>query len=163
MPGGVRLDFFAGAGFGPDQMGRLLAPRGWVLSDYLSGINSDLPIPEPGKEVSIFDERDHRPAIYTWLTLSDPRGWGKLGLGYFDNLGDQGTKGVWETRFGTVGAVLHPFSRIDLLFQYLVGKTQNRGANCDVSFNAFYALLSFRYQDHRLSARYDVFRIHDLD
>src|SRR5581483_4545478 len=40
---------FAGAGFGPDQQGILLARRGWVLSDFLSGVNSKLPLPGTGE------------------------------------------------------------------------------------------------------------------
>jgi hypothetical protein len=161
--GGVRLGLLAGVGFGPDQMGQLLAERGWVLSDYLSGVNSNLPLPRQRVRMSVFDEQDHRPSLYVGFTLNDPRQRGELRAGYFDNLGDQGTRGVWETRFGTFGALLRPLARVELLLQYLVGETHTRVNAWDTSFNAFYALLSFRYRDHRLSARYDVFRAHDLD
>ena len=91
---GLRFGVLAGAGFGPDQMARLLSPRGWVLSDYQSGINSDLPHAHRGNAdpVSVFDERDYRPAIYTRLSISDTHNRGELSLGYFDNLGDQETK-----------------------------------------------------------------------
>jgi len=160
---GVRLGLLAGAGFGPDQLGRLLALRGWVLSDYLSGVNGDLPLPAHRVRMSVFDERDHRPSVYTWLTLSDERDRGELRLGYFDNLGDQGTKGVWETRFGTIGALLHPLARMDLLLQYLQGEIHTRSVAGDSGLSAFYALLSYHYRGHRFSARYDVFRVHDLD
>ena len=42
------------------------------MGDGLSGLNSDLPLPN-GTRTEIFDERDDRPAAYTWITLSDPR------------------------------------------------------------------------------------------
>ena len=161
---GLRFGVLAGAGFGPDQMARLLAPRGWVLSDYQSGINSDLPhTPRGTDDTSVFDERDHRPAIYTRLSISDTHNRGELSLGYFDNLGDQRTQGVWHTRFGTVGAVLHPLANVDLLAQYLGGSAQSRASNCDILLHAFYVLLSVHYREHRLSARYDNFRTDDTD
>ncbi|MGH8007372.1 MAG: hypothetical protein ACREQ3_10215 [Candidatus Binatia bacterium] len=161
--GGLRLGLLAGAGFGPDQLGKLLAVRGWVLSDYLSGVNGDLPLPQRGERLSVFDERDHRPAVYLWFTASDSQNRGELRFGYFDNLGDQGTRGVWETRFGTLGAIVHPLARMDLLVQYLVGETRTRSTPSDSALSAFYALLSYHYRGHRLSARYDVFRVGDLD
>lgn len=160
---GMRLSLLAGAGFGPDQGGRLLALRGWVLSDALAGVNSDLPLPQRGEQLSVFDERDHRPALYALVTLSEPQERAELRLGYFDNLGDQRTQGVWETRFGTFGTVLRPFARLELLAQYMTGLTQVRGAACDISFSAFYALLSYGYRGHRVSARYDVFHSGDHD
>ncbi|MBM4257776.1 MAG: hypothetical protein FJ147_18025 [Deltaproteobacteria bacterium] len=162
---GLRFGMLTGAGFGPDQMARLLAPRGWVLSDYQSGINNDLPLPHRAKRdrVSVFDERDHRPAIYTRLSISDTRNRGELSLGYFDNLGDQDTLGVWSTRFGTIGAVLHPLANVDLLAQYMGGSAQSRASKCDILLHAFYVLLSVHYRGHRLTARYDDFRTDDTD
>jgi len=162
---GLRFGLLGGAGFGPDQMARLLPPRGWVLSDYQSGVNSDLPLALRGNtdSVSVFDERDYRPALYTRLSVSDSRHRGELSLGYFDNLGDQDTFGVWSTRFGTVGAVLHPLANVDLLAQYLGGSAQSRAGNFDILFHAFYVLLSVHYHGHRLSARYDNFRTDDTD
>ena len=160
---GWRLTVLAGTGFGADQAGHLLAVRGWTLHDALSGVNSQLPLPGSGRgNVEVFDERDHRPAVYTWLTLQDPDKWGLLGIGYFDNLGDQGKRGVWETRYGTVGAVLHPLSQVDFLVQYMAGSASH-SCGCDVGFTAFYALLSAHHRGHRLSARFDVFRTNDQD
>ena len=162
-PGGLRLSLLAGAGFGADSFGWLLPERGWVLSDALSGINDVLSLPRPGVESFVFDERDNRPAIYAQLTLSDPQQRGEVKLGYLDNLGDQNTTGAWATRFGTLGAILHPLARLDFLLQYLIGETHTHVATWDSSFTAFYALLSYHYHGHRFSARYDVFRVHDLD
>ena len=159
----TRLSILAGMGFGPDQLGHMMAVRGWILSDYMTGINSDLPLPERGMHVSVFDERDHRPAIYALITVSEPRQWGEVMLGYMDNLGDLGTAGVWETRFGTIGAALHPLNRVEVLAQYLLGTTRVRQSPCDISFSAFYALVSLHYRSHRFSARYDSFRTNERD
>lgn len=159
---GWRLSLLVGSGFGSDQAAHLLAVRGWALHDILSGVNSDLPLPTADPDVPVFEERDHRPAVYAWLTLQDPDKWGMLGIGYFDNLGNENIRGVWETRYGTVGAVLHPLSQVDFLVQYIAGSASH-SCNCAVDFSAFYALLSAHQRGHRLSARYEVFRTNDTD
>jgi hypothetical protein len=159
VPNGTRAGVFFGTGWGPDRTGSLLAQRGWVLRDHLSGVNSDLPLPQPGWEARAFDERDGRPAIYSGLSLRDPWEIGEFRLGYLDNLGDQRTQAVWETRYGTAGVVLRPLPRIELLFQYLAGETQTHVNHFDSRFSTFYPLLSYRYRGHRVTVRYDNFRV----
>lgn len=161
--GGLRLGTLIGAGYGPDQLGRLVALRGWTLGDGLSGLNSDLPLPQPDRRTDIFDERDDRPAAYGWLTVADERERAALRLGYFDNMGDQSKGGAWDTRFATVGAIIHPHPRIDFLVQYLRGEAHVRDTSNDSSLRAYYVLLSHHYGRHRLSVRYDEFRVEDLD
>src|SRR6185436_14274321 len=90
---GVRIGALVGAGYGPDRMARLLALRGWAMGDNLSGINTNYP------RWRVFDERDHRPAVYSMVTLSDRQEIASLKVGHFDNLGDQSVAGVWHTRF----------------------------------------------------------------
>jgi hypothetical protein len=68
----ARIGAFGGFGWGPDQDGILVGRGGWILSDRLSGINSALPLPEPGQEAHVFNEKDGRPAIYAGLALADP-------------------------------------------------------------------------------------------
>lgn len=160
---GMRFSLLFGSGFGPDQMGRLLAVRGWALSDALAGVNSDTPLPPKGVTMSVFDERDRRPSLYSLATLTDERAILSLRLGYFDTLSDQGTPGVWEARFGTAGMILRPIGRLELLTQYMEGVAMVRGAANDVGFSGFYALASFGYRNHRASVRYDAFRTNDLD
>lgn len=163
LQSGMRLSILAGIGFGQDQMGHLLSVRGWVMSDALAGVNSGLPLPAPGHQVPVFDERDYRPSVYTLVSLKDSQERAEFSLAYFDTLGDQDTQGVWETRFGTVGATLRPLAHVELLSQYMEGVTETKAGRCDVSFSAFYALLSLFYRAHRLSVRYDFFRENDLD
>ena len=159
---GPRLGFVVGAGYGADHLGKIIAARGWTLGDDISGANADLPLPN-GTRTEIFYEKDNRPALYTWITLGDAGERATLKLGYLDNLGDQAKGGVWHTRVGTVGAILHPAPRTDFLVQYLRGEALVRATTNDSSLTGFYALLSHHYQGLRLTARYDEFRIHDLD
>jgi hypothetical protein len=159
---GPRLGVVVGAGYGPDQMGRLLALRGWVIGDGLSGMNAELPLPN-GTRTDIFEERDDRPAAYALVTLSDPGERGALKAGYFDNRGDQNADGSWNTHFTTIGAVLHPLANFDVVVQYLRGKALVRDTTNDSSLRAFYALLSYRHRSQRLTVRYDEFRLGDLD
>jgi hypothetical protein len=88
---------------------------------------------------------------------------GSLRIGYFDNLADTSIAGVWSTRFGTVGVDLHPAPHIDVLAEYLEGKTERAALADDSRFRAVYVLYSFSYGPHRVSVRYDDFRVIDLD
>ncbi len=160
--GPVRAGIAVGAGYGPDQLGRLLALRGWAMGDSLSGLNSDLPLPN-GTRTDIFDERDQRAAAFTWITLADRNERGALKAGYFDNGGDQNVAGVWRTKLTTVGAIVHPLPRMDVIVQYLHGKALVRTPSNDSSLRAFYALVSQRFKAHRVTMRYDEFRVSDLD
>jgi len=159
---GPRLGIVVGGGFGPDQLGRLLALRGWVIGDGLSGLNANLPLPN-GTRTDIFDERDDRPAAYALVTISDPRERGAIKVGYFDNRGDQNADGSWNTHFTTIGAVLHPLSNLDVVVQYLDGTALVRDTTNDSSLRAFYALISFHHRSQRATVRYDEFHLGDLD
>ncbi len=163
VAGGLRFGALAGVGYGPDQFGRLLALRGWVLGDGLSGLNSDLALPNRTDRTEVFDERDDRPAGYGWLSLSDAQEIATLKVGYFDNGGDQDEPGVWHTRFSVVGLVLHPHPNIDVLAQYMDGTGRVREPSNDSSLRAYYGLVSWHSKRHRVSVRYDEFRLHDLD
>jgi len=132
------------------------------MGDGLSGVNTDLQLPN-GTRTDIFDEMDHRPAAYTCITLSDTDGRGAIKLGYFDNFGDQKTSGVWHTRLANVGVTFSPLPKLDVIVQYLRGKALIGDKINDSSLRAFYAMLSAHHQRHRVSVRYDEFRINDLD
>lgn len=160
---GIKLGALAGAGYGGDQIGRLLALRGWVLGDTIGGINGNLALPNRGERTDIFNERDQRPAVYGWLSAGDEAQIVSLKLGIIDNRGDESAPGVWHTRFTTVGLVVHATPHIDLLAQYLDGVARVASPPNDSSFCAYYALASYHYKQHRVSLRYDQFRVHDLD
>ena len=160
---GIRLGALVGAGYGGDQIGRILALRGWVMGDTLAGINGNLALPGRSDRTSIFNERDHRPAVYTWLSVGDVGEIASARLGVVDNRGDESSPGVWHTHFTTVGVVLHPYRRIDVLAQYLEGVGRVRSPANDSTMSAFYTLVSYHTLRQRVSVRYDSFRIHDLD
>jgi hypothetical protein len=160
---GLRLDALVGAGYGGDQIGRLLALRGWVLGDTLGGINGQLAIPgRPGRS-DIFNERDHKPTLYGWLSVEDAAQIASLKVGVLDNQGDESDRSVWHTHFSTVGLVLHPLTHVELLAQFLDGVARVRTPANDSAMSAFYALLSYHHGQQRLSFRYDSFRVRDLD
>lgn len=159
---GGEVSAFAGLGWGPDQMGILLARRGWVLSDFLSGANSELPLPGSGT-TQVFDERDGRPAIYAGASLADPWQIGSAHVGYFDNLGDLSVSGLWETRYGVAGVALTPVAGLDVTVQMLYGTTITRGAPLASVIRAFYPIVSYRWREHRISFRYDDFAVRDTD
>jgi hypothetical protein len=152
-----------GAGFGGDQIGRLLALRGWAIGDALGGINGDLALPGRSERTDIFNARDRRPTVYSWLSLGDEGGIASMKVGVLDNTGDENTTGVWHTHFSVAGLELHPHPRIDLLAQYLDGVARVRAPPNSSSMSAFYVLLSPHYKQQRFSLRYDSFRVHDLD
>jgi hypothetical protein len=160
---GLKLGALVGAGFGPDQFGRLLALRGWAIGDGLSGVNSTLALPGRADRTDVFDEEDDRPALYTWLTVSDEQEIATLNLGYFDNQGDQKEPGVWHTRFSTVGVTWHPHPKVDVLAQYLDGTAHVAAPSNDSGLRTYYGLVSYHYKRQRVTARYDSFRVRDLD
>jgi hypothetical protein len=153
----------AGTGWGPDRAGILLAQRGWVLSDWQSGVNSEMPLLGPARRVDVFDERDGRPAVYFSLHARDPNRIIHVWIGYVDNIGDLDSNGVWETRYGTAALGIQPLPGFDLLIQGLIGTTTTRANDLDSTISAVYPLLSYRYRSHRVSARYDHFRVDDND
>lgn len=159
---GMQLGAIIGVGFGTDRLARALALRGWVIGDHVGAANGDLPLPN-GTRQEIFHERDDRPAAYALLTLADAENRGALKLGYFDNGGDLDEPGVWRTRIATVGAIWSPVPAVELVSQYLRGKALVRSPANDSSLRAFYVLLSHHRREHRISVRYDEFRVRDLD
>jgi hypothetical protein len=163
LDSGVAFNTFAGFGWGPDEQGTLLGRRGWVLSDYLAGINSQLPLPSPFTHADEFDERDGRPALYAGGSVGDPWKIGKLQVGYYDNLGNLNVQGVWETRFGIVGVALQPLPGLDILFQYLIGKIDAAAPGVNSTIQALYPLVSYRWREHRVTFRYDDFRVQNED
>lgn len=159
----LQIDVIAGTGFGSDNMGALLAQRGWVLSDYLAGVNVELPLPTRGRTTEVFYEKDHRPAVYARAVIGDPRETVQLHLGYFDNLAKQTHDDGWSTRFGVVGAVVRPLPRVTLVAQYLEGETATEVGAFDSAFRAVYGLVSLDWKRQRFTARYDFFRVDDHD
>jgi hypothetical protein len=166
LPAGLRLSVLGGFGWGTDELGALLAHRGWVLSDYLSGVNAVLPLGnvDPESETSVFSEQDGIPAVYVWSTLADERNRASLHVGYLDTLADPDRgEALWATRFGTVALVAHPVARVDVVVQWLEGETRTGTNDWDSRFRSIAPLVSVHHRGHRLTARYDHFSVDDRD
>jgi hypothetical protein len=160
---GLRMGALAGAGYGGDQIGRLLALRGWVLGDTMGGVNGTLALPGTLGRTDIFVERDHRPSVYGLLSCADASEIAGLSVGYLDNLGNQNDSGVWRTHFTTVRLTLRLPLRIELLAQYLEGVATVRAPPNDSKLSAYYLLISHHFKQHRVTLRYDAFRVRDTD
>jgi hypothetical protein len=160
--GGLKFGLLAGAGFGPDLFGRLIAVRGWVMGDQLGGVNGDLPLPN-GTRTDIFDERDDRPAAYLLASIGDSGERATVMLGALDNGGDQDEPGVWNTRLATIGAAFRPHPSVEVVLQYLDGEARVRDLSNDSDLEAFYGLVSLQHREHRFTVRYDDFRVEDVD
>jgi hypothetical protein len=160
---GLRLGALLGAGFGGDQIGRLLALRGWAIGDTIAGINGSLALPGQAGRTDIFNERDYRPTLYSWLSIGDEAQTATLKFGTIDNHGDESKPGVWHTRFNIVGLEFHPTAHVDLLAQYLDGAARVAAPSNSSAMSAYYVLLSEHFKQQRISLRYDSFRVHDLD
>jgi hypothetical protein len=103
------------------------------------------------------------PAVYLWTTLADVDDRGALYVGYLDTAGDPSVRGLWATRFGTVGAVAHPLAPLDVVVQWIEGETRTRVNAWNTRFRTVAPLLSVHHGPHRLSARWDWFEVSDTD
>jgi hypothetical protein len=146
-----------------DPAGRLLAERGFALTDRPSTLAGGLGKPPDG----FYREIDHRPGYYGGLTWRHHDRLEVRALRY-DNRGNPGAETAagdyaWHTRFSGVGARLEPNAHWTLIAQYLDGNTAvGPGAVFYMNFHASYALASFEWARERLTVRYDDFHTHQL-
>jgi len=54
-----------------------------------------------------------------------------------------------------VGLDVEPLPGLNIVFQYLYGTTAARSTPYESTSQAAYPLISYRYGEHRVSARYD--------
>ncbi|MBK9965546.1 MAG: hypothetical protein IPP07_11840 [Holophagales bacterium] len=171
---------FTGAVFGGnDPCGSLLAWRGWAIGDRQSGISDRLPLAalpafEPGgifpaqdPWVAPFREVDGRAGWYAAASYVLPEHLEVRTLLY-DNRGDplalEDGQYAWKTRFAAVGAKLQLSRGVEVLGQYLDGwSVMGPEEAVDAYYRTWYLLASATWGAHRLSARYDWFRVRDED
>ncbi|MEM7377057.1 MAG: hypothetical protein AAF460_06055 [Pseudomonadota bacterium] len=168
---------------GNDPAGSLLSWRGWAIHDRQTRFGDNLPLPplplnRPGqmfdKQAAVvepFMEVDNRLG-FTAAAEWQARGRFALKGLYYDNRGDpealeNGQYG-WDTRFWSVGARLAFPKKVTLLAQWMQGNTgmgplMSGKHAIDNNFESHYLLLSRKLGPHRLSARYDRFRVDDVD
>jgi hypothetical protein len=148
-----------------DPAGRLLAERGFAMTDRPSTLFGDLGSPP----VSFYQEVDHRPGYYGGLSWRHHDRLEIRALRY-DNRADpaaQTESGVyaWHTRFTSAGARLEPDEHWTFIAQYLDGNTAvdpDDFGNFLMNFRAAFGLASFEWGAERLTARYDTFRTHQV-
>jgi hypothetical protein len=180
----AQLRFFGAFTRGNDPNGSLLAWRGFALHDRVSGLADRVPLPalrafdrgglfpEQPPHVQPMREVDQKWTWSSGLSLTHP-GYRIKALyqpqtanpGAFD-----GEQYAWRTGYRAVGAA-RSFGRIEWLAQGLDGETRmgvvSGGRNAIIAkFQAAYIMASWtdsEAAEHRLTARYDVFRVRDRD
>lgn len=180
----AQLRLFGAFTRGNDPNGTLLAWRGFALHDRISGFGDRLPLPalksfdpqglfpEQPPHVQPMREVDQRWSWSGGLSLTHPRYRIKAlyqpqtaNPGSFD-----GEQYAWRTGYWAVGAS-RSVGPIELLAQGLEGETRMGlvpgGRNAVVAhFQAAYFLATWTESTaakHRLTLRYDVFRVRDRD
>ncbi|MEM6987047.1 MAG: hypothetical protein AAF499_10955 [Pseudomonadota bacterium] len=166
-----------------DPAGTILSWRGWALHDRQTRFGDNLPLPplplnRPGEmfqtQAAVIEplkEVDDRVGFYTAAEWNVRGRFLIKGL-YYDNRGDpealvNGQYG-WDTRFGSLGVKLAFPHQTTLLAQWMQGNTgmgpMMSGKHViDNDFESYYLLLSRRMGKHRLTMRYDRFRVDDVD
>lgn len=171
---------FTGAVFGGnDPCGSLLAWRGWAIGDRQSGLSDRLPLaalpalapdgifPAQDPWVEPFREVDGRAGWYAAASWKLPERLEVRTLLY-DNRGDplalEDGQYAWKTRFAALGAKLQLSRGVEVLGQYLDGwSVMGPEEAVDAYYRTWYLLASAARGPHRLSIRYDGFRVRDED
>lgn len=164
-----------------DTSGTLLSWRGWVANDRVTARGRSLPLPDrfafrpEGVFVGVdrtdpFIDTDGRPGYYVvgqWQHGSEFN----LIAAHYDNRADpvsfaSGQFG-WRTRFQVAGLHWRLSPTLDALAQYASGNTLvgRRGSffSADNDFSAGFVMLRQQFGRHDLGARYETFRVSDLD
>lgn len=171
----------AGVFMNNDTSGTLLSWRGWVANDRVTPVGKSLPLPDrfafrpEGVFVGVdrtdpFIDTDGRPGYYVvgqWQR-SDTF---NLIAAHYDNRADplsfaSGQFG-WRTRFQVAGIHWRLSPTLDALAQYASGNTLvgRRGSffSADNDFSAVFVMIRKEFGRHDLGARYETFRVSDLD
>jgi hypothetical protein len=180
----AQLRLFGALTRGNDPNGTLLAWRGFALHDRVTGFSDRLPLPalksfdapnlfpDQPPHVQPMREVDRKWTWSTGLSLTHPKYRIKAlyqpqtaNPGAFD-----GEQYAWRTGYWAIGAS-RSFGPVEILAQGLDGETRMGvvagGGNAIVAkFQAAYVLASWTESAearHRLSLRYDAFRVRDKD
>ena len=170
---------FTAAAFGNnDPAGTLLAWRGWALHDRQSGYSDRLPLaPIPAIQpdglfarqapwVRPFREIDGRLGYYAGADWSH-RLFELRALRY-DNRGIptafDGTQYAWYTEFTNIGLSLHLPAGFEAIGQWMDGDSEMGPPGAlNIAFDSAYVLVTAAFGSHRISLRYDSFRVQDHD
>jgi len=173
----------AGAFVDNDPAGSLLAWKGWSLHDRQSRLHDELPLAplpqlQPGAmfaqqapDVAPWREVDGRVGYYAGADWRYRRRL-DLSIEHYDNRADpvqiEDGQYAWHTRFEQLAAQIELPARLGLLTQWMTGSTVMgpvlvTARAVDTGFRARYVLLTRAFDEHRVSVRYDDFRVEDRD
>ncbi|NVK54184.1 MAG: hypothetical protein HWE26_01105 [Alteromonadaceae bacterium] len=162
-----------------DVLGAILTWRGWALHNRQSRYNESLPFADyfqfnqfeltlPNTEM-VTEETDGRWGVYAglnwrYLNKTDVR------VYYYDNMANRlaieaNNQYAWDTHFSSV-ALQHKFtSQFRVLAQWLSGSTYMGRVRAGVfaDFSAWYVMASYKVDQHRLSVRFDQFKVNEKD
>ncbi len=161
-----------------DPAGTLLAWRGWALHDRQSGLSDRLPLPpiptldlgglfpQQADYDQPFSEVDGRVGIYGAASLKNRHL--ELDTTFYNNRGNQndfnGSQYAWNTRFWNFGFNLPLPMNIEILSQYMTGRSKMGVGNMvNIDFDAFYVLATKPFGRNRITVRFDQFRVVDND
>lgn len=166
-----------------DPAGALLAWKGWSVHDRQTRFGDELPLPplpvlQPGRPierqdpfVAPFMEIDGRAGFYVSGEWRAGKRVAIRGMVY-DNRGDpeafEDGQYAWRTKFTHLGTQVALPGDVGLIAQWMRGSTVMgaRVGNAylvDTEFHSYFALLTRRFDKHRLSVRYDRFEVTQND
>lgn len=176
---GHRLTAQVAVFYANDTSGTLLTYRGWALDGVRTTLNSGVPLPPFGTDLSHpgqYDEAqpskelDGRPGGYVRLEWRPPAPV-VVEASYYTNAANphlfiDGQWG-WRTTFTDLGLTWRPAPGWEVLAQGLFGRTYfgehtPPGWYVDVDFRSAYALATHVAGRHRFTARVDAFGVDDL-
>jgi hypothetical protein len=158
-----------------DPAGVLLADRGWVLTDRVTGLFDRLRLPDAAGNAlhrppiwrEPFYEIDGNPGVYGGVNWrSEP--WGRISLLWYDNRADPHAfshEFAWHTGFLTLGGETE-IAGVTLIAQAMSGKTAVNPTGDEAyatHFNSAFLLAGYRFGDWRLAARAELFDTEALD
>lgn len=176
------LSFNAGIFGLNDTSGALLFYRGWTLHDTKAVVFGDFPLPNVNalSPTGMFNvqawntiphtELDDRPGYFLGFNW-EKYGYYTLNGLYYNNRANpetliEGQYG-WQTDFLNLGLTVDYFEEIEIFGQFMKGNTKmgpwmNGVRPADADYQSFYVLVSQEFGKHRISARFDHFKITDL-
>lgn len=164
-----------------DPATSLLAWRGWSIGDRVTGLTERLPFPSmpsvygatgifdsQGSFEKPFTEIDHHYGYYIGENYSY-NNWISVRTLHYDNRGNPIGIGrdqwSWLTSFDHLAIKVDFDNNLSILTQAMRGTTRwgVEGYGVDTTYESWYFLLSQAYGKHRVSTRYDQFRMLDKD
>lgn len=167
---GHRFDIgLTGGVFGwNDGAGTVIADRGFALDDRQTTLFGRVGAADSRSvaPIEVFREIDGRPGYYVGL---EARYFDRLVVRFmhYDNRGEPDAfdspsgEFAWDTHFNAAGVRAESDSGWTAIVQWLEGATyvEPAGSYLEWPFNARFALVSRQMGNHRLSIRYDSFRV----